>query len=432
MDYENKHIDQEFIDQGWQQMADILDKEMPVKKRKRRFLWIWSFGAAATVAIAVLFFNSFDANQSIQSLPIPQNAQKTIAANQKPIQPFNETIAVTPAISEKTTTSPSIAATEQKNPIINAKQSNNSKQFSTIATETFDHLNIEKSPAISNNESQSNALELSKHTTSSLSENNTVLLSKKENNLLIINKLDLLPTPLIIFDSRHETIPPPILKQRSKWNFGGYAGLVAPNFPSYRFGLSSQFNFSPQLALHIGLGYSNRKFKENISIEVETSTPAPENTTANSDPNNPDPTTSFVPTNPAIVPLTFNRFHYFDLPITLQYKISPRWGVSAGAQLSHLYSHNFQNQGQEEFASEPSVNVDLTGSSNGKMNMSTNQISYQTKPWDMAIQAGFFYQISPKLKLEANYRSSINNYLEIAGHQYNWKQMDIGIRYYFK
>ncbi|NJK82823.1 MAG: hypothetical protein HC912_02440 [Saprospiraceae bacterium] len=40
MQVEPNKFDDAFIHQAWEQMSHILDKEMPVKKR-RPFLWIW-------------------------------------------------------------------------------------------------------------------------------------------------------------------------------------------------------------------------------------------------------------------------------------------------------------------------------------------------------------------------------------------------------
>lgn len=55
---EKYNIDEEFMNQAWGEMEALLDKEMPVQKRKRRlaFWWLWG-GVAASVAIALFYFN---------------------------------------------------------------------------------------------------------------------------------------------------------------------------------------------------------------------------------------------------------------------------------------------------------------------------------------------------------------------------------------
>lgn len=71
-------IDNELIDKGWEQMQAILEREMPVEKKKPRILpiWFWSSGIAASLLLASLLVfkedkskveNQFVQNQTIQS-----------------------------------------------------------------------------------------------------------------------------------------------------------------------------------------------------------------------------------------------------------------------------------------------------------------------------------------------------------------------------
>lgn len=55
---EKYNIDEEFMNQAWGEMETLLDKEMPVQKRKRRlaFWWLWG-GITASTALAFIYFN---------------------------------------------------------------------------------------------------------------------------------------------------------------------------------------------------------------------------------------------------------------------------------------------------------------------------------------------------------------------------------------
>lgn len=41
MEKQHNKIDDQFRDQAWTRMSDLLDQEMPVEQKKRRFIWLW-------------------------------------------------------------------------------------------------------------------------------------------------------------------------------------------------------------------------------------------------------------------------------------------------------------------------------------------------------------------------------------------------------
>jgi len=69
MGKENQHIDSEFIDNSWQNMSQLLDKEMPVQKKKRRFLLLWFLGLAVLLTLGGIYFTN--------QLNAPLDNQKT-------------------------------------------------------------------------------------------------------------------------------------------------------------------------------------------------------------------------------------------------------------------------------------------------------------------------------------------------------------------
>lgn len=57
MEQDNYHIDEQFMNQAWGEMETLLDKEMPVQKRKRRFALWWFWGVSAASLGLLLFFS---------------------------------------------------------------------------------------------------------------------------------------------------------------------------------------------------------------------------------------------------------------------------------------------------------------------------------------------------------------------------------------
>ncbi len=56
---ENYQFDEKIMNQGWSQMNDLLDKEMPVQKKRRiPFLWWWSAASLSMAAMLLLFFKT--------------------------------------------------------------------------------------------------------------------------------------------------------------------------------------------------------------------------------------------------------------------------------------------------------------------------------------------------------------------------------------
>ncbi len=62
---ENYQFDEKIMNQGWSQMNDLLDKEMPVQKKRRiPFFWWWSAASLSVAAILLLFFNTPNFNNT--------------------------------------------------------------------------------------------------------------------------------------------------------------------------------------------------------------------------------------------------------------------------------------------------------------------------------------------------------------------------------
>ncbi len=86
-------------DQGWSQMQSVLDKEMPVQDRSRRFLAYWWTGAAAIAAILVSVFLFSPKHKSV-TLPSVSTSSVEIASreNNKPANE-NQSIASPSSVS---------------------------------------------------------------------------------------------------------------------------------------------------------------------------------------------------------------------------------------------------------------------------------------------------------------------------------------------
>ena len=81
MNKEKEHIDSQFINHSWQEMSKLLDKELPVKKKKRRFIWVWFFGFG--LLVSALTFQYFNQKNNINPKSIEENSNTIIASKKR-------------------------------------------------------------------------------------------------------------------------------------------------------------------------------------------------------------------------------------------------------------------------------------------------------------------------------------------------------------
>ena len=68
-------------DEGWQQMRQLLDQEMPVKKRRRALLWI-PMTLLLAIAGTIALYAGFQHEKNKQ--PVPTSNKEAIASSEKP------------------------------------------------------------------------------------------------------------------------------------------------------------------------------------------------------------------------------------------------------------------------------------------------------------------------------------------------------------
>ena len=75
-DLSRTHFGKASADQGWANMRQLLDKEMPVaEKPKRRFVWWWSFAFAGLMAAGAAVFYFWEKDE----MPSPETAKPPVA-----------------------------------------------------------------------------------------------------------------------------------------------------------------------------------------------------------------------------------------------------------------------------------------------------------------------------------------------------------------
>lgn len=451
------HIEEEFADLAWQNMSTLLDKEMPVKKKKRRSVfWFWSIALSALFVLGWTYWQSTNV-PVVNAFPITKNQSSIIAKNTPP-NTDKSTIKIIESKNEKIVKQESIkypTSTKRSN-----KSPDNTPVISTIKRLTLTSSSAE---VIAFPSADASSLRHEKrHIINQVKESNS--LAKSEKDLLILkkenftNQLSIIPTdfkkltnfekvPTLSFitfpisqNSLEETIP--ILKNRlkGKWKYGIYAGILAPKIKSFEAGLHVRYQLNPRWSFHTGLGYSKRKWNYGQAIEtlsteeMDPSSPLPDE---NMDNTGATGTSAGTGTAGGLDPigtinldllenLIYTDFHYFDLPVFVQYRVSPRWSLSLGGQISRLYGYHYEQEDRTYFSN---------GFSNNNADLRNSTFAINETPlnkWNYSAIGGTSFALLPKLELYTNYQFGLNPRFKLNSDNSKWMQGSIGVRVYFR
>ncbi len=443
MDKEKQHIDTKFIDQSWDNMSDLLDKEMPVQKRKRRFFWMWFLGLVAILMVGFAYQFHLALNQPI----VPKTQTDKVAKVAKVEMP---TINIATELKDKKTTPTKKISKHKQFP----QKSNNEK----YKPGTSKSLLVGKASNISKEvkaptDQHSNPLLLeNKGKVEPLKENSNaqILSTKIEYNYQkwLNHNIPLLPLPTFPLFQKEQSIKilpivNPVSKKSIKWRFGFYAGGLNNKLGSFRAGIHSNLVLNPNWTLHVGLGYSKRNKtnpfsnngEDNADIAVSNDQEASQ--TDNEIPPPPlDPAAASgtlgtglgAPQVDQFINFNYTKIHYFELPILFQYQLSPKWSIDFGGQIGYLHGVRYEQAGESNFTTDNAAfsayNTRTQDSNSGIIN-----------DFNFAAIGGFSYKISSKVSAYSNYHLS-NNYLTQTTtnsiEAKRWQQIEVGIRYYIK
>lgn len=422
MDKDNVHIDSAFVDHSWQEMSSLLDQEMPVKKRKKRILWIWFLGVGLLSLIGLTYLTQ-ESPPQLKSFPIQQNSK---ISNNKIAQNSNSQSSI---IAKKVLKKQAPTKSSDDIRVISTAK-NFTKARPTVETPTTVGIGASKKAIpkkeLSNQKADVKQPLLNKDKFNTPRKSITVLTP--------ISGIRL--TTLSYEDHQKQTFKTP-KKNSSKWRFGIYAGVLTPKVGSFRTGLYANLTLNKKWTVHFGVGYAKRistpilnnddkpsNLVADIMAEVDTSTAA----------GAASPIGSFNNDMEAIAnsSITYSNFNYIEVPILLQYTIRQKFTLEVGGNFSYLYGYRYQHNGASFFTNRtPTVpSIDNTRTTDLS---SANTATIPTM--NLSLVGGVNYQINRKLTTYANYHFS-NYYLTgttiSTNPEKRWQQIEVGIRYYFK
>ncbi len=412
---ENKKIE----NQGWKQMQQILDQELPVQKSKRRIVpWFWLSGVAAifVLAAAMLFMNHDQNHQDDQSIASDKLIEVTDSGTkinkEEKFEISAEKEVSNKAIASQKAEVPNELVHEQKKGILNIEIINPT----AISTEVIEPIQNQTSPN-SIDQKIINQYEHFKSQNLSITCPSPSVLPtvKKAQIQKDLEKLPLRYTDLV-YDSSEKpvmesanlkTIEP--LKERkakAQWAMNiGALSATQPRIHGASTGLEVQFPLSKKWSLKTGLNYRIVNLNK-VFVNIDGT----KNVT-----NTLDDVLGVGLGNDTLAPSgissfeldasTYNNrtqnfefrisdnYHFVSIPVEAHFQLKSH-GIWAGTKTSYLLNADQQNSA-----------ADLRwASQDNDPNLSYNNNSAPAVPrFDIGLTIGYEYNLNQKIGLNLSY-----------------------------
>lgn len=412
---DNQKYSQDFIDQSWSNMKDLLDKEMPEQKeRKRRFVFWWLLPFFLLMITGGVYL--MNANDTVTVMPndekIPASPTQTIdkEANEKPIAQVDKN-------AERKAFIPTKKALKfQKNNLINTKIPQVKPQKNQFIQQDLPFEN-EKNIA---------------ETLVKKEVKNTIVIEPQPDEILarnaqVVAKLPIKVPVLLVFQEKEKEMSMRINARKGKWQHTLTLGLR-----NYYF----EKNINPTLewnallkgkkwGLRTGLAYA---YHSPFFFVNERQLPTPSIPNIINDLGEdlealPFPVESQSNTESIEYILQKSRVevnkktaHYAEMLLALDYNISPKWSTYAGLRSTVLLRyHNeyglFYNRYNNDLFFMESGTEDYTGRANSEAYFAPNLFNF-------GAELGVQYSLTARFNVKLKYIQDLSDkYKNIEGKQ---------------
>lgn len=448
---DNKNINEQFANEGWARMRQILDTEMPVaqENRKRPVAWFWwrTAGIAAVAIIGLLglwraisdtsFSHVNDVAEATQQQPIaPESADIAQAQSaETPTQnvPSEQAQVLAPS---QASTAPLTASSTKKQTVAHTPAPMqvvqdavaNTQQNSTAAIVEEGVTTIAQNDQHANSEAPQ--VQEGIETDALQTTQSTPLES------LILRNPNAVATQNTV--ANNLPVSPKVMPKISTWRTGLEAGAIA-GFPAQLEGFSAgwviEAPISKSLALRSGLRYSfHRQTVSKSDQRFDSQQDAIESSML---------TDPFVFNEQNFVGASVDsmsgssilKLHYLNLPITASFRMSNRLRIEGGVKVSRLLNafrqKNYGSGGIADF--DPMTNnLDLARSS-WYFSTKAQQVGQENfRRWDVTLSAGLRYQLSRHWDMSFYGNYGLLNQADKANRYriFN-KNATLGVGYYF-
>ncbi len=435
----------DFENQGWDAMVQSLDREMPVEKKRRGFLWLAFFiGLTAFIGGGFWYVNTKSPVKTIDKTESKAIVDVQISKNTEGVQntynikkenkliDFNKNKKV---IVDKINKDNNSLSLIENNKIIDNKDI----QINNNHLSLIENNKIKENNFIQNNNSL-NSKENIKAEGSEFNQNNSTDLSLIKNNIndLILNDnnqnsenktnfssiellnkikiapisierdtnelkyIDLYVHPLVCVTGNTAIINNEILISKTRLGIttgmhtekgqktdGFQAGLVIFKPLIYHWSLSSGLNFRQTQTFGDSISYFKTEYLANASVTTNLQSGTP---------------------------ISLDKLYYLEVPISIQYKLKRKFAFSTGLKTSYLIGQSVKENGTAVYFVKSSFTSQNSYDLLNKVNTKTLGLNR----WDISLMGGFSYLPSKHIQLGLRYDLGFTNIINRTNwHAYN-------------
>ena len=442
----NQQWDQDFEEFAWQSMRKKLDAEMPVQKKKRRaFFWFW-FGSAALVCFTLAsFFVYLYLNEDLtikKDSPIVQTKQPTTSTDLDK----NNTIFNNPITKEEFNTNKNNnnTTTIQKHKLTKLNVFNNNKNTNIVFTKKQTPLTNTPTITIPSNErNQASEKSVQPLVNNAQRDNTTQQIFTAQK--LKINSLPNFSLRLLTADKEQKDLifcatQPLSNNKKAKLKWGLTAAIKADEFlgkNTFSIGLTGEYSFAPRWYLQTGMSYGykignnifNGKLKDEEILFPDQTDFDSIGSFANS--------LQFDQQNAYTVLSNEGQFHILSLPLSLAYRISPKFSFSLGAELNYLLKgrtkYNYKLSMNNTIFSANDFEITKAAKFEDELFIAAINENF-VKRWHLMGTAEFNFHPNKKLKLGLQYQYLISQPALVVASKKSLLEngLRLSLSYYFK
>lgn len=420
---QDNRIDDQFLDNAWQQMSAMLDQEMPVAQKKRRFAWwFWPSASAALLLLAWWFWGTYD----VQYFPIPGlGASQPVALEE--IEVPSEQHLAKAETSERETSNSSEASGLPLRQIGQGEAASDTNKSTSLA-ELSTPINSLSNAAISL--SANDAPSEKQPNVQSTQESNGKQTISTIPVFAMLPSLEISP----LFAKPHNSFIEcnTRFNEPSKWSFLAEAGGIAGN-GDYLTGLYAgaevDFAFANNRKWQLISGLRVNYMRTNAIPEQSSTFVSDVLTNGGSIGTNADPTQeSFDLDTLDIVGVSLedysNDLLQLEIPLLIEYQVAPRWSIQIGGYVNRVL-----------LARE---NTDYLLATLNELSGTTSNVLYNrqseiTEPilnsWNYGLEGGIRFHISKHWKVHAFGSWGLKNFYETDARNERRRTVQLGIQY---
>ncbi|MEL7121266.1 MAG: hypothetical protein AAFO07_17585 [Bacteroidota bacterium] len=439
-DNSNTPFDKEFENLAWEKMNALLDRELPVRKRRVLPVWFWWVGAVMVlISLAGFWYNSYyksitknDKNKIIAHQNESINKPYVTIINciddllpvegQSPITSQDRKI----TRSQDEITSQDRKITRSKDEIVSQDQKITGSQ-DEIASQDHRITGSQDETARSQDRKTTRSQdETARSQDHKITGSQDEIASQDETSFsssTFIPKVSILNSEITLLDNvRSDSslfVTEPFTKKQSRF-FVNTGVLVDKTFNGYSIGAGLEYDLSSKWTI----GFALQHDRYNLSFEALTD---------NVNVVSPERDSLGITTNTGtavqvILPKQELAVNTFGLQMLSAYKVSNRFALNTGIGLDYRFVRQ-RAGGMDEFSqSDPNgFNNDLEFN-----NLDSNTgINEFVNHFDLRVSVGTSYILSARWSLEASYRRGFSSLFRQLDYPHKRSQLFLGMKYSF-